>query len=198
MKNELNKKLIAQVNNGYKAEEEYLKLHKTQERLLNLINGTIKTHQQNKFEGGDIGGSPLIPTGNLISARQQPSGDILNHSKTTQQLRNVGGLPHLRKMSIMFPQSKPQLQEAGSHNLQRAQSMLRLGTGARGARRESTLTQIRSSIMYSEGAEELSELQEKLKMKKRGDLVNIESKTKKKSKSRVRTHRVIESKVKPK
>jgi len=52
--------------------------------------------------------------------------------------------------------------------------------------------------MYSEGAEELSELQEKLKMKKRGDLVNIESKTKKKSKSRVRTHRVIESKVKPK
>ena len=53
--------------------------------------------------------------------------------------------------------------------------------------------------MFSEGADELSELQEKLKMKKRGgDLVNIESKNKKKSKSRVRTHRVIESKVKPK
>ena len=53
--------------------------------------------------------------------------------------------------------------------------------------------------MFSEGADELSELQEKLKMKKRGgDLVNIESKNKKKSKSGVRTHRVIVAKVKPK
>jgi hypothetical protein len=66
----LNKKLIAQVNNGYRAEEEYLKLMKTQERLLHLISGTIKTHNLNKYEGGDIGGSPLLPTGNIISARQ--------------------------------------------------------------------------------------------------------------------------------
>ena len=75
--------------------------------------------------------------------------------------------------------------------------MLRLGTGARSGRRESTLTQIRPSIMFTEGAEGLSELQEKLKIKKR-DLVSIESKSKKKSKSGVRTHRVIETKLKPK
>ena len=82
--------------------------------------------------------------------------------------------------------------------MQRAQSMLRLGTAARSGRRESTLTQIRPSIMYTEGAEGLSELHEKLTMKKRGDLVSIESKSKKKSKSGVRTHRVIVAKVKPK
>jgi hypothetical protein len=103
-------------------------------------------------------------------------------------------------MSILFPQSKLQLQEGGGHKLQRAQSMLRLGTssGGRGGRRESTLTQIRPSIMYTEGADELSRLQEKLAMKMRGDLMSIESKTKKKSKSGVRTHRVIVSKVKTK
>jgi hypothetical protein len=69
--------------------------------------------------------------------------------------------------------------------------MLRLGTssGGRGGRRESTLTQIRPSIMYTEGADEL---QEKLAMKMRGDLMSIESKTKKKSKSGVRTHTYLE------
>jgi hypothetical protein len=53
--------------------------------------------------------------------------------------------------------------------------MLRLGTssGGRGGRRESTLTQIRPSIMYTEGADELSRLQEKLAIKMRGDLMSI-------------------------
>jgi hypothetical protein len=75
--------------------------------------------------------------------------------------------------------------------------MLRLGTssGGRGGRRESTLTQIRPSIMYTEGDDEL---QEKLAMKIRDDLMSIESKTKKKSKSGVRTHRVMVAKVKTK
>jgi hypothetical protein len=52
--------------------------------------------------------------------------------------------------------------------------------------------------MYTEGADELSRLQEKLAMKMRGDLMSIESKTKKKSKSGVRTHRVMVAKVKTK
>jgi hypothetical protein len=49
--------------------------------------------------------------------------------------------------------------------------------------------------MYTEGDDEL---QEKLAMKIRDDLMSIESKTKKKSKSGVRTHRVMVAKVKTK
>ena len=52
--------------------------------------------------------------------------------------------------------------------------MLRLGSsavGGRGDRRESTLTQIRPSLLYT-GPDEITELHDKLKMKKK-DLVSI-------------------------